>query len=76
MGDFACLIAPRNLVVVTGEIDEIFPIDGVKDVFGTVQEIYKAAGVEDKCRLVTTPKGHWWCEDIVWNAINEEMAKL
>ena len=30
----------------------------------------------DLCRIVETPKGHYWCEDIVWQAINEECEKL
>ena len=76
MQDLACLIAPRNLVVVAGELDEIFPIDGVETGYETVKEIYQKEGVSNNCRLVKTPKAHWWCDDIVWNAIREETEKL
>jgi hypothetical protein len=76
MQDLACLIAPRNILVIAGKEDEIFPIEGVRKGFETVKKIYEKENVEDNCRLVETPKGHWWCEDIVWNAINEEMAKI
>ena len=76
MQDLACLVAPRNLLIVTGQKDEIFPVTGVRSSYETVKGIYARAGVEDKCRLVETPSGHHWCEDIVWTAINEECKKL
>ena len=76
MQDLACLISPRNLVVVAGGEDKIFPISGVKDGFATVQSIYEKAGCADKCSLVVTPKAHWWCEDIVWDTVNAETKKL
>lgn len=76
MQDLACMIAPRELVVVTGQKDDIFPIEGVRRGFETVRKIYAASGVDHKCRLIETPMHHWWCVDIVWNAINEECQKL
>ena len=76
MQDLACLIAPRRLAVVTGQKDNIFPIDGVRESYKTVEKIYAAAGASDKCRLVETPKHHYWCEDIVWPVINEECCAL
>lgn len=76
MQDLACLIAPRPLVVVAGMEDFIFPIDGVRKGFEIIQEIYDKEEIKDKCILVETPKGHWWCEEIVWNVINEETKKL
>lgn len=75
MQDLSCLIAPRNLVVVAGELDEIFPIDGVETGYETVKAVYQKEGV-DNCRMVKTPKAHWWCEDIIWNAVEEEAKKL
>lgn len=76
MQDLACLIAPRKLVIIAGKHDLIFPIEGVKRGFATVKEIYSALSAEENCRLIETPKDHWWCEDLVWSAINEEAAKL
>lgn len=76
MEDLSCLIAPRSLVVCAGKIDEIFPIEGVRDSFVKVQKIYNNAKAGMNCRLVETPKGHWWCSDIVWNAINAECTRL
>ncbi len=71
MQDLACLIAPRKLIVIAGKEDAIFPIHGVEKGYETVKAVYAEAGVPDKCKLVETPKGHWWCEDLVWDNIKE-----
>ena len=76
MQDLSCLIAPRPLAIVAGEKDHIFPIDGVRKGFETVQAVYALAGAEANCRLVETPMAHWWCEDIVWETIAQETQKL
>ena len=76
MQDLASLILPRRLAIIAGKDDEIFPIDGVRRGFNTVRQIYSDESAEDKCRLVITSKGHWWCEDIVWKTINDECRKL
>ena len=71
MQDLACLIAPRKLAIVAGNLDDIFPIEGVKRGYETVKEIYAAAGVPENASLTVTPKEHWWCVDIVWPLIKE-----
>ena len=76
MQDLACLIAPRRLAIVAGKEDGSFPITGVRKGFDTVQKIYEKENAEKNCRLVETPKAHWWCEDLVYAAIAEELAKL
>ena len=76
MQDLACLIAPRNLIVIAGEYDTIFHIDGVREGMQTVEKIFEQEGVKDNCRLVVTDKAHWWCKDLVWPAINEVATKL
>ena len=76
MQDLACLIAPRRLAIVSGVEDQIFPIGGVERGYETVKSVFADAGAPDSCRLVTTPKGHWWCEDIIWSTIKEECEKL
>ena len=65
----------RDLIVIAGEKDAIFPIESVNDAYAQIQEIYKKEGVADKCKLVVTPEGHYWCKDIVWDAImnNQEV---
>ena len=76
MQDLSALIAPKNLVIVAGKKDPIFPIDGVEDGYETVKAVYEKAGCPDKCRVVKTPKDHWWCVDIIWPAIDEETKKM
>ena len=76
MQDLACLIAPRRLAVIAGELDEIFPFYGVEKAYKIIEKIYKSAGVANACCLVKTPKSHWWCEDIVWSTIREETIKM
>ena len=76
MQDLACLIAPRDLIVIAGEHDAIFRIDGVRYSMETVEKIYAKERVPDNCRLVVTDKAHWWCKEIVWAAINDKAKKL
>ena len=70
MGDLGGLIAPRPLVVVAGEKDDIFPIGGTTQAFSEIKRFYKAAGAENKCRLVVGPGGHRYYADIAWGAMN------
>jgi dienelactone hydrolase len=58
MGDIQGLFAPKPLVIVVGQEDTIFPIDGARQVYEQVERIYAAAGAPDKCRLVVGPEGH------------------
>ena len=76
MQDLSCLIAPRRLVVVAGEEDHIFPMYGVEKGYETIKKIFEKSGQKENCKLVKTPKGHWWCKDIVWPAICEEIQKM
>ncbi len=69
MQDLACLIAPRKLLVVAGKEDAIFPIQGVREGYACVEKIFAKAGIKENCRLVETEKGHWWCENLVWDNI-------
>ena len=76
MQDLAALIAPRHLSVISGIKDKIFPIDGVKSGYATVEQIYEKAGAADACSLTVTPREHWWCEDLVWGEIARVTEKL
>lgn len=40
MGELACLIYPRPIVVVSGKRDPIFPIEGAENVVNVMKEIY------------------------------------
>ena len=71
MGELACLIAPRPLVVVAGQNDNGFFIDGVKDVYNTIEKIYEKKGAKDKCRLVVGNEGHRFYADDAWPQFDE-----
>ena len=58
MGDLAALIAPRKLIVVAGAKDTGFLLPGVEREYAVIEEIYRAAGAPDSCRLVVGPEGH------------------
>lgn len=76
MGDLACLLNGKPVLFIAGNKDYLFPPKGVEKAFATAKAIYKAEGVEDKCRLLFTEQGHNWGGDAEWSAINEEIKKL
>lgn len=76
MHDVAIVAAPKKITFIAGKEDAIFPIGGVRDSFGVVKKIYEKAGAPDNCKLVETPKGHWWCQDIVWEEIEKGTKEL
>jgi dienelactone hydrolase len=71
MGDLAGLIAPRPLIVVAGREDPIFPFSAVQETFQTIQDIYAAAGVPDRCRLVVGEGGHRFYPEEAWPVFRE-----
>lgn len=58
MGDLAALIAPRPFRAIAGEIDHIFPIEGVRQEWKTVQRAYDMLGLSERCSLTVHPGGH------------------
>ncbi len=66
MGEIACMIAPRPLIVVAGEKDHGFLIEGTKKVFSVISEIYKKEGAADNCKLIIGPEGHRFYADLSW----------
>ena len=71
MGDIAGLILPRKLVVAAGVKDDIFPIDGTKDAFETIEKLYELNGVKDNCALVLGDGGHFNYADLIWDKLRE-----
>ncbi|MBI5535010.1 MAG: prolyl oligopeptidase family serine peptidase [Deltaproteobacteria bacterium] len=64
--DVAGLIAPRPLLAVTGALDPIFPLEGVRLAFDKLQAIYKAADAEDNLDLFVGPEGHRYYAEPLW----------
>ncbi len=66
MYDIAGLIAPRPLLVVSGEKDPIFPVEAVRFAFEEVKRIYSIAGADERCRLYVGSEGHRYYKKPVW----------
>lgn len=75
MGDLAVMIAPKKLVLVCGEQDDIFPLHGVKETFGIIENLYKAADAEDCCALVVGAGGHRFYADDAWPLMHRLLEK-
>ena len=71
MGELAVLIAPRKLVLVNGKVDPIFPIEGTREVYSTIEKIYEKAGARDNCKLIETPREHYFCKDIIFGKVTK-----
>lgn len=76
MADLSVLIAPRDLVIVAGKKDPIFPIECVREDFETVKRIFDKGGAKDRCALIETEKDHYWCSDVIWPKIVEKAKEL
>ena len=72
MGEIACLIAPRKLVVVTGDKDPIFLLDGVKKVYGVIEQIYEKENAKDNCSLIVGDGQHRFFADPGWKIFREK----
>ncbi len=66
MADLAVMLAPRPLIVVNGDKDEIFPLEAAQRSFKTVQKIYAAAGAPDACHHVIGDGGHRFFAADAW----------
>ena len=75
MGDLAAMIAPRKLVVVCGKDDPIFPLAGVQETYGIIENGYHAAGVPDNCALVIGDGGHRFYADDAWPVMKRLLAR-
>lgn len=71
MGEVAALIAPKPLIVVAGERDPIFRIEGVRKAYSVIEEIYKREGAPDNCRLIVGDGEHRFFKDIAWGPFRE-----
>lgn len=69
MGDLAGLIAPRKLIVVHGDQDEIFPDFAVRKAFSQAEELFKKFG--GHAVLVTGEGGHRFYADAAWKAVHQ-----
>ncbi len=75
MADVMGLFAPRPVVIVAGEQDEIFPIDATRRAFDNLKAIYEAAGAGDRCHLVVGSGGHRFYAADAWPVMFLELER-
>lgn len=73
MPDLAGLIAPRRLLIVAGKSDPLARFEGVELGYQRAREIFTAAGVAERVRLVAGEGGHQFYPELAWPAVAEMM---
>jgi dienelactone hydrolase len=76
MADVMGLFAPRPVVIVAAEKDNVAPIESAREAFYNLKTIYRAAGAEDRCHLVVGHEGHRFYADMAWPMIMAEMEQI
>ncbi len=71
MGDLGGLIAPKKLLMVSGEKDGIFPINGAKKTFAAIKRLYTIGKTPDNCDMVIGSEGHRFYADLAWPKIHK-----
>ncbi len=66
MYDVAGLVAPRPFLAVAGRTDPIFPYEAVQLAYRRLSDIYRVAGVPERCQLYTGEGGHRYYKAGVW----------
>ena len=75
MGDLAVMIAPKKLVILCGNEDDIFPIQGFHKVYATIETLYNAVGATYNCALVMGVGGHRFYADDAWPVVKDLLSK-
>jgi pimeloyl-ACP methyl ester carboxylesterase len=75
MGDLAGPVAPRNLMIVSGDSDPIFPTKNAKEQFEIAKRLYDAAGVGDKIVQVIGDGGHRFFADRCYPVLANMLEK-
>lgn len=69
MGDLGGLIAQRNLIVVAGQEDKGFLIEGTKKSYEMIEKLYSYSS--GKCKLLVGEEGHKFYPELAWPVINK-----
>ncbi|TMV47642.1 hypothetical protein FE783_21890 [Paenibacillus mesophilus] len=73
MYDVAGLIAPRPILIVHGQNDFIYPIEGTREAFSHLQLIYRSMNAADRCELYVGQGGHRYYKERVWDFVKEHL---
>ncbi|MEF3306507.1 alpha/beta hydrolase family protein [Paenibacillus sp. GYB003] len=74
MYDVAGLIAPRPILVVHGRDDAIYPIEGTREAFDHLRNVYRSMGAEDRCELYVGQGGHRYYKERVWDFVGKHLG--
>jgi hypothetical protein len=58
--DLGALVAPRPLLIETGTLDDLFPLDVARQEFGRLCGVYEAFGAGDSLEHAVFEGGHMW----------------
>ncbi len=76
MSDVAGLVAPRAMLIVAGQDDDILPIAGVRRAHAELEAIYAASGAPEDLELYVGDGGHRYYSHRVWSFIEEKLAAV
>ncbi len=76
MGDLCAMVAPRPMIVVNGQEDNIFPIESAKECVAVGKRVYAAMGAPDALVHVIGAEGHRFYADDAWPHIHKAISKL
>lgn len=63
MADVVALYAPRGVLIINGTNDRIFPIDGAREQYAKLQQVYKLLDAEDHLDADFFEGDHAWNHD-------------
>jgi len=76
MSDILGLFAPKPVVVVAGQDDQIFPVAATRRAFRELRQIYKARGAANRCHLIVGAGGHRFYAADAWPTMLREIERL
>jgi len=76
MEDVLGLFAPKPVVIVAGEKDDIFPISATRTAFRNLRRIYDACGAGNRCHLVVGSEGHRFYAEKAWPVMLNEIGRI
>lgn len=62
--DIACLTAPSSLLVIVGDQDPLFPLEGVCEAFAYIEEVYRCLKLSDRFRSLLYPGPHQFNQEM------------
>lgn len=71
MYDVATLVAPRPLLVVHGQMDQIYPIAATREAFDHIKMIYEQARCASQCEIFEGTGGHRFDTHRVWTFLRD-----